>query len=124
MTLMDKALIIVGLLSFLLIVTMMFSFSPSEVGLVGILGFFILCYVLFLVLAVFGCRLFFILRAKLDKKKGGNIKKKSYYYGLVIALAPILILVGQSFGNITILEISLVLVVEALLCFLVSRNIL
>lgn len=124
MTLMDKALIIVGLLSFLLIVTMMFSFSPSEVGLVGILGFFILCYVLFLVLAVFGCRLFFILRAKLDKKKGGNIKKKSYYYGLVIALAPILILVGRSFGNITILEIGLVLVVEALLCFLVSRNIL
>ena len=121
---MDKALIIVGLLSFLLIVTMMFSFSPSEVGLVGILGFFILCYVLFLVLAVFGCRLFFILRAKLDKKKGGNIKKKSYYSGLVIALAPILILVGRSFGNISILEIGLVLVVEALLCFLVSRNIL
>jgi hypothetical protein len=121
---MDKALILLSLISFLLIVTMMFSFSPSEVGLIGILGFFLLCYVLFLGLAVFGCRLFFMLRAKVNKKKGGNIKKKSYYYGSVVALAPILILVGRSFGNITILEIGLVLVVEALLCFLVSRNIL
>ncbi|MBR0134392.1 hypothetical protein IJM16_03965 [Candidatus Saccharibacteria bacterium] len=121
---MDKALILLSLLSFLLIITMMFSFSPSDVGVIGVFAFFILCYVLFLGLAVFGCRLFFVLRAKLDKKKGGNLKKKSYYYGSVIALAPILILVGRSFGNISILEIGLVLVVEAMLCFLVSRNIL
>ena len=123
-SLMDKALIILSLLSFLLIITLMYSVSPSDVGVLGVFGFFILCYVLFLGLAVFGCRLFFSLRAKIDKKKSGNIKKKSYYYGLVIALAPILMLVGRSFGNITILEIGLVLVVEALLCFLVSRNIL
>ena len=123
-SLMDKALILLSLLSFLLIITMMFSFSPSDVGVIGVFAFFILCYVLFLGLAVFGCRLFFILRAKLDKKKSGNLKKKSYYYGSVIALAPILILVGRSFGNISILEIGLVLVVEAMLCFLVSRNIL
>ena len=123
-SLMDKALILLSLLSFLLIIMMMFSFSPSDVGVIGVFAFFILCYVLFLGLAVFGCRLFFILRAKLDKKKSGNLKKKSYYYGSVIALAPILILVGRSFGNISILEIGLVLVVEAMLCFLVSRNIL
>ena len=123
-SLMDKAIIILSLIAFLLIVTMMFTISPSDAGVVGVLGFFILCYVLFLGLAVFGCRLFFTLRAKIDKKKSGNIKKKSYYYGLVIALAPILMLVGRSFGNITILEIGLVLVVETLLCFLVSRNIL
>ncbi len=123
-SLMDKALILLSLLSFLLIITMMFSFSPSDVGVIGVFAFFILCYVLFLGLAVFGCRLFFILRAKLDKKKSGIFKKKSYYYGSVIALAPILILVGRSFGNISILEIGLVLVVEAMLCFLVSRNIL
>jgi len=53
----------------------------------------------------------------------GNIKKKSYYYGLVIALAPILLLVSASFGGISILEIGLVLGLEILLCFLVSRNI-
>lgn len=64
-----------------------------------------------------------MLRAKLDKTKAGNIKKKSYYYGLVIALAPILLLVCGSFGGISILEIGLVLALEIVLCFLVSRNI-
>ena len=103
---------------------MMFFVSPSEIGPLGILTFFAMLYFVFVGLAVFGCRLFFSLRAKIDKKKGGNIKKKSYYYGLVIALAPILVLVGRSFGNTSVLEIALVLVVEAMLCFLVSRNIL
>jgi len=41
----------------------------------------------------------------------------------VIALAPILLLVSASFGGISILEIGLVLGLEILLCFLVSRNI-
>lgn len=86
--------------------------------------FFVMCYVLFLGLAVLCCRLFFTLRAKLDKTKSGNIIKKSYYYGLIIALAPILILVSGSFGGISILQVGLVLLVEIFLCFLVSRNIL
>ncbi len=121
---MDKALIFLSVISFLAITAMMFMFSPSDVGPVGVLGFFLLCYVLFLGLAVFGCRLFFSLRARIDKRKGGNIKKKSYYYGLVVALAPILLLVSGSFGGITLIGIVMVLAVEALLCFLVSRNIL
>ena len=121
---MDKALIILSLLSFLLIVTIMFSFSPSEVGLIGVLGFFFLSYVLFLGLAVLCCRLFFTLRAKVDKKKSGGIKKKSYYYGLVIALAPLLLMVCRSFGSLSFMEVGLVLGLEILLCFLVSRDIL
>jgi len=121
---MDKALLLLSIISFLAIVAIMFSFSPSEIGPLGIFGFFLLCYVLFLGLAVFGCRLFFTLRARVDKRKAGGIKKKSYYYGLVIALAPILMLVGGSFGGVTIVEILMVLAVEALMCFLVSRNIL
>ena len=114
---MDKALIILSLLSFLLIVTIMFSFSPSEIGLIGVLGFFFLSYVLFLGLAVLCCRLFFTLRAKVDKKK-------SYYYGLVIALAPLLLMVCRSFGSLSFMEVGLVLGLEILLCFLVSRDIL
>ncbi len=120
---MDKLLLILSAISFAFLVAMMFMFSPSDVGPFGVLVFFTMCYVLFLGLAVLGCRLFFMLRAKLDKTKAGNIKKKSYYYGLVIALAPILLLVCGSFGGISILEIGLVLALEIVLCFLVSRNI-
>ena len=122
-SLMDKLLLVFSAISFVFLVTMMFLFSPSDVGPLGVLVFFTMCYVLFLGLAVLGCRLFFTLRAKIDKTKAGNVRKKSYYYGLVIALAPILLLVGGSFGGISILEIGLVLGLEILLCFLVSRNI-
>ena len=122
-SLMDKLLLIFSAISFVFLVAMMFLFSPSDVGPLGVLVFFTMCYVLFLGLAVLGCRLFFTLRSKLDKTKMGNIKKKRYYYGLVIALAPILLLVSASFGGISILEIGLVLGLEILLCFLVSRNI-
>ena len=122
-SLMDKLLLIFSAISVVFLVAMMFLFSPSDVGPLGVLVFFTMCYVLFLGLAVLGCRLFFTLRSKLDKTKMGNIKKKSYYYGLVIALAPILLLVSASFGGISILEIGLVLGLEILLCFLVSRNI-
>lgn len=122
-SLMDKLLLIFSAISFVFLVAMMFLFSPSDVGPLGVLVFFTMCYVLFLGLAVLGCRLFFTLRSKLDITKMGNIKKKSYYYGLVIALAPILLLVSASFGGISILEIGLVLGLEILLCFLVSRNI-
>ena len=122
-SLMDKLLLIFSAISFVFLVAMMFLFSPSDVGPLGVLVFFTMCYVLFLGLAVLGCRLFFTLRSKLDKTKMGTIKKKRYYYGLVIALAPILLLVSASFGGISILEIGLVLGLEILLCFLVSRNI-
>jgi hypothetical protein len=77
-SLMDKLLLIFSAISFVFLVAMMFLFSPSDVGPLGVLVFFTMCYVLFLGLAVLGCRLFFTLRSKLDKTKMGNIKKKSY----------------------------------------------
>ena len=120
---MDRLLLVLSAAAFVILLTMMLMFSPSEVGPFGVLVFFTMCYVLFLGLAVLCCRLFFTLRVRLDKTKDGNIKKKSYYYGLVIALAPVLLLVIGSFGGVTYLEIGLVVMLEALLCFLVSRNI-
>lgn len=121
--LMDKVLLVFSAVAFVILLSMMLLFSPSEVGPFGVLVFFILCYVLFLGLAVLCCRLFFVLRGRLDKTKSGNSKKKSYYYGLVIALAPILLLVCSSFGGLSFLQIFLVFGLEVMLCFLVSRNI-
>lgn len=70
------------------------------------------------------CRLFFILRGKLNKaKKALNLDKKSLRYGAVIALAPVILLLIGTFGGISIMEIVLTLVLEVLLCFLTSRNV-
>jgi len=121
---MDKLLLISSIVAFFFLIAMMFLTNPGGVGALGVLVFFTLVYVLCLGLAVFGCRLFFILKSRFDKVSSGNIKKKSYYYGPVIALAPLFLLIGQSFGGLLIYEVVSVIAVEILLCFLVSRNVL
>ena len=103
---------------------MMFFTSPSGVGPLGILLFLIAAYVLFLGLAVFGCRLFFRFRAYLNKVHANGIERKSYYYGAAVAIAPMVLLVCSSLGGITILEIILVLLAEIVLCFLIAHDIL
>ena len=121
---MNKLLLVLSAIAFVAILAIMFLTSPSEIGPLGIMIFFVLVYVLFVGLAVTCCRLFLLFRKKLDKSKGGNIKKKSYYYGIVLALAPVLLLVCGSFAGIRLQEILLVCALEVVLCFLVSRNIL
>ena len=123
-SLMDKLLLIAAITAFFFLTVMMFFTSKSGVGALGVLVFFTLVYVLCLGLAVFGCRVFFVLKAKLNRATAGNIKKKSYYYGPVIALAPLFLLVGQTFGGLLVYEVVAIAALELLLCFLVSRNVL
>lgn len=120
----DKILLSCDAIAGVLLLGMMFFTSPSGVGPLGILIFLIAAYVLFLGLAVLGCRLFFRFRAFLNKAHAGGIERKSYYYGAAVAVAPLILLVCSSLGGITILEVVLVLAVEAVLCFLIACDIL
>ena len=109
---MDKLLLIACITAFFFLTAMMFLTNPSGVGAFGVLVLFILVYILCLGLAVFGCRLFFILKGKLNKATAGNVRKKSYYYGTVIALAPLFLLIGQSFGGLLIYEVVAIFALE------------
>ena len=120
----DKVLLACDAIAGVLLLGMMFFTSPSGVGPLGILLFLIAAYVLFLGLAVFGCRLFFRFRAYLNKVHANGIERKSYYYGAAVAIAPMVLLVCSSLGGITILEIILVLLAEIVLCFLIAHDIL
>ena len=121
---MNKLLLIVSTCAAMILLAMMFLTSPTTVGPAGVLVFFTTSYLFFLGLAVICCRLFFILRGKLNKaKKALNLDKKSLRYGAVIALAPVILLLIGTFGGISIIEIVLTLVLEVLLCFLTSRNV-
>ena len=117
-----KKWLLLSVVSFFAVLAMMFAFSPSSMGPLGILLFFTTCYVLFLGLAVICCRLFFILKAKLKNEKPANLDKKGLYYGAAVALAPLLLLMMGSIGGIQIFEIILVFFLELLLCFLVSHS--
>jgi hypothetical protein len=103
---------------------MMTFTTPSGVGPFGVLVFFTLCYIACLGILVALCYLFFTLRNKLSKTHISNISKKSYYYGSVLAFAPVILIAMQSFGNIGVLEIGLVVVTMLVACFLVAKRIL
>ena len=120
-TLMKKWLLL-SIVAFIALMAMMFGFSPSNIGPLGILLFFTTCYVPFLGLAVICCRLFFILKAKWRGEQAANLNKRGLYYGAAIALAPLLLLMMGSIGGIAIFEVILVVLLEILLCFLVSHS--
>ena len=108
----------------MILLAIMFLTSPSSIGPAGVLVFFTTTYLFFLGLAVFCCRLFFILRGKLNKAKMPlNLDKKSLRYGAVLALAPVILMLIGSFGGISVGEVVLTVFLEILLCFLTSRNV-
>ena len=122
---MNKLLLIISSCALLVLLAMIFLTSPSAVGPVGVLVFFTTSYLFFLGLAVSGCRLFFLLRGKMNRAKAvTNLDKKSLRYGLVLALAPIILMLIGSFGGVSIAEFLVVGLLEVILCFLVSRNVL
>ena len=121
---MNKLLLIISALSAVVLAAMMSMTSPSIVGPVGVLVFFTTSYLFFLGLAAFVCRLFFLVRGKVNKAKvSTNLDKKSLRYGLVIALAPVALMLVGSFGGISLGEIVIVVALEILLCFLTSRDV-
>ena len=123
-SLMNKLLLVISVLAAIVLLVMMFLTSPSTVGPVGVLVFFTTSYLFFLGLAALCCRLFFMLRGKLNKNNQVvNIEKKSLRYGLVLALAPVIIMLIGSFGGISFLEVALTILLEILLCFMTSRNV-
>ncbi|MBR3176860.1 hypothetical protein IKF25_02705 [Candidatus Saccharibacteria bacterium] len=121
---MNKLLLMISVLAAVVLAAMMFLTSPSSIGPVGVLVFFTTSYLFFLGLAALGCRLFFMIRGKINKAKAStNLSKKSLRYGLVVALAPVALMLVGSFGGISIGEVVIVVFLEILLCFLTSRNV-
>jgi hypothetical protein len=121
---MNKLLLMISACAAVILATMMIFTSPSKVGPVGVLLFFTTSYLFFLGLAAFVCKLFFIFRGKMNREFAiQDVNKRSFRYGLVLALAPVMLMLVGSFGGISIGEIVLVVLLEVFLCFLTSRNV-
>ena len=117
---MNKLLAFLSVLSFFALAVIMFLVSPSEAGPFWIFIVFVLWYLFFYGLAVFCCKLFFLFRAKLNPMKGGNINAKALQYGVIIALAPELAIIMRANGVFAWAQVILILLVEIILCFVVS----
>ncbi len=104
-----------SLLAAVILLVMLNFTSPTEIGPFGVLVFFTTFYVLVFGIAVGIVKIF----AKLMGKQMG---RKEYLYGVVIAFGPIMLMLAQSLGSISILTVALTVLFVLLGCFLVSKR--
>lgn len=98
------------------IILLMLNFTtPAEIGPLGVLVFFTMVYILMLGLGILLVK-FFV------KLLGRKMRRKDYFYGAVVAFAPIMLMLVQSVGTISLFTVALVLSFTGLGCFLVSKR--
>lgn len=113
---MPKRLIPVSSLTSVVVLLLMLNFTtPTGVGPLGVLVFFIAVYVL-----MFG--IFTLIVRFFGRILGHKPSRKQYLYSVVLAFGPIMLLLAQSLGSINFLTISLVAVFEFLACFLIKKR--
>lgn len=101
--------------------------TPSTTSPLGILTFFVLFYAF--VLGVLTLFLFSSRRLyrKVFRRGVGNesllTARKSYFFASVLAFAPVIIVAMRSVGELSILDLGLVAMFEAIACFYVWRRV-
>lgn len=117
-----KTLSLSMLVAFVLLSALMQVTSPSTIHPAGILLIYILLYVLAL-----GALTFFLVGVSsifvaLRVTKKRFTTTKAYYYGSVLALAPVVLLAMRSIGRLTAYEVILVAIFESIAIFYISRR--
>ena len=106
-----------SLICLIIIVVMMVFTTPTGIGPLGVLVFFVCVY-----LVVYGVvvGILMIFRKMLSKK--GKLIKKDYAYAAAISMGPIMLLLAHSIGTEWWLSISGVIVCVVLFCFVISKR--
>lgn len=112
-----RALPIISLSSVAILLVMLNFTTPSGIGPVGVLLFFCLVYLVMLGVMTGVVMLF----RRITGKKGG-MTHRDRLYGAILAFAPIMLLLAQSLGSISVLTIALVVIFVSLGCFLVAKR--
>ena len=114
-----KSIAIITLVAFVLLSALLQSTTPSTIHPVGILFVFILFYLLAMGLLTFFMFWLSRLLARLSSKSHtlqSMSIKQAYYYGSVIALAPVLLVGMRSIGRGDGWDIILVIIFDVISC--------
>lgn len=112
----DRLMILISLVAVIIILAMINLTTPTSVGPLGVLVFFTMIYIV-----IFGVvNLFVEIFMKAKEKKGGE--RKNHYYAATIAFGPIMLLLVQSFGSLSVVTIAGVAVFVVLGCFIISKR--
>ena len=106
---------VMSLLAAVILLVMLNFTTPVGDGPFGVLVFFTKFYVLMFGIALAVVRFF----ARLTRSQLG---RKEYAYGAVIAFGPIMLMLAQSMGSMSLLTVGLTVVFVLLGCFLISKK--
>ena len=124
----QRTLTIVTLATLTILLLLLTTTTPATAGPFGLLVIFITAY-----LSSLGLVSFFLYGATRALKfflSGFNLRKpyqalslrKSYYFGTVLALAPVLLIGLQSVGAVTFYSVILVVLFEVIGCLYITRR--
>lgn len=107
---------LLSLVAVIVILAMMNFTTPTDVGPLGVLVFFLMIYVV-----VFGIVNFIVqLFMRAENKKQGT--RKSHYLAAMIAFGPIMLLLIQSFGSLNLATVAMTVVFVFLGCFVIKKR--
>lgn len=124
----SKALVVVGVISAVLLIVILNTTTPDSAGATGVLGVFIVGYLL--VLSALTFLLFGISKAVTRVTNTITVQKpveslslrRAYYYSTVIAFAPVIIVSMQSVGGVGVYELGLIILLVAIGCLYVTKR--
>ena len=108
---------VASLISIAVLLVLLNFTTPTGLGPFGVLLFFVLVYIVMLGVATMAVGIF---RKILGKK--GEMGRKDYQCAAVLAFAPIMLLLAQSMGSLSILTLLLVVMFIFLGCFWVLKR--
>ena len=116
-------IILSGIGAFILLISLMNAFSPDQFVPIGALTIFLLIYVVCFALSFVVYSLFAGLFSMLiTKRLVTSDSYRVYFYLAIISMAPVVMLAIQSIRDITVAEISLIMLFCILICFYISRR--
>lgn len=96
--------------------------SPMEAGVLGVLVFFTMIFILMFGVMVGLIKVFQKILSDKNGRTGKPDKNKTYMYATVAAFGPIMLLMVQAFASVNMFTIALVLIFELLGCFLIHKR--
>jgi hypothetical protein len=120
-----KVIAVITLAAFVLLSALLQSTTPSTIHPVGILVVLILFYLLamgLLTFFMFGVSRLLSKILSASKNTQAMTMKQAYYYGSVLALAPVLLVGMRSIGRGSTWDVILVMVFEIIACFYISKR--
>lgn len=124
----SRILATIGIGSFIGLLYILQTTTPVKAGAIGVLGVFLLSYIVLVVALTFFIFLVHKLIVRVffgdtERRISANFSfKKSYYYASILALGPVIVVSLQSVGKSGFGELLLVLFLLTLGCLYVSRQ--